>query len=247
VIATPGGKKGAVAAFDKKTGALKWRTSGYTGVLSYSSLIAIKSGGLRQYVHITDNLIGLRASDGKLLWKSPQSSDTIGTPIYRGNCVYASSQYGCKLLKLTPDGDQFKVEQIYASRVMQNDIGGVVLLGDYLYGFSLGHGWVCQDFKTGKAVWRKKCNEGDACVTYADGNLYCYGDDSGHVLLIKATPAGYQEQGKLRIPETSTLEGAHSWTSLVVANGRLYFRDQDLIFCYDVRQAVARERISTSK
>jgi outer membrane protein assembly factor BamB len=247
VVATPGGKKGAIAAFDKKTGKLKWRGTTYStrDRPYYSSLIAIESSGVRQYVHVTyystRSIAGVRASDGKLLWKSLNDDlgGTISTPIYQNDCVYASSMQGCQLIKLLPAGDKFAVEEIYSTTEMKNHLGGIILLGEHIYGSS-NDGWLCQDFKTGKVVWKKDPRLGPGSLTFADGNLYCYHQRGGDVLLIKATPAGYQERGRFRISQDGTKipRGQQSalWTRPVVANGKLYLRDQDLIFCYDVRK-----------
>jgi outer membrane protein assembly factor BamB len=244
VIATPGGKKGAIAAFDKKTGKLKWRSTECTDDFSgYSSIIAIEVGGIRQYIQAPGaSVIGVRASDGKLLWKFPFPW-VVSTPIYRDDCVFVSSLEDCNLLKLVPDGDKCKTELIYAKKEMKTHVGGAVLVGEYLYGYSKTKGIMCQDFKTGKTVWASKRDRGSGSVIFADGNLYCFNEtfytSKGYVLLVKATPSGYQEQGKFHIPERTLpvrYEQYTTYTHPVVANGKLYLRDQGLIFCYDVHK-----------
>jgi PQQ-like domain len=249
VIATPGGKKGSLGAFDKKTGVLKWRSSGCAYATAYSSIIAIESGGVRQYVQspgfeASDAVVGVRASDGKLLWKVPFRW-AVSTPIYQNNCVYVSCMNGCQLIRLVPDGDQFKTESIYANRQMANHLGSSVLVGDHLYGYHGDSGsrgrLKCQDFKTGKIAWSAREGGGSGTILFADGNLYCYDEREplGGVRLVKATPAGYEERGNFRIPERSKFEretvASTTCTLPALANGKLYLRDQELIFCYDIR------------
>jgi PQQ-like domain len=245
VIATPGGKKGALAAFDKKTGKLKWRSiPSDTDMATYSSMIAIDMGGVRQYVQVaypesltsfTSFVFGVRASDGKLLWKSPPAGNKnsgISTPIYHNECVYFSAPAGCSLVKLISERNKFKIELIYTNTNRKTGLcnyhGGVVLVGDYLYGHSETVGLICQNFKTGKAAWVQK-GVGGGSLTFADGNLYYYQENS-EMLLVKATPAGCKEQGRFRVA------GGGGWTCPVVANGKLYLRNQNLIFCYDVHK-----------
>jgi outer membrane protein assembly factor BamB len=117
----------------------------------------------------------------------------------------------------------------------------------YVYGYSnevrrvKGGGWTCQDFETGKKMWsknlhlpgRERWKYSKGSLIYADGNLYCYHDTEGDMLLLKATSAGYQERGRFRIPEHTA---GWKYQIPVVANGKLYLRDQNLIFCYDVRK-----------
>src|SRR5262249_40104737 len=140
------------------------------------------------------------------------------------------------MIKLTAKDDgTFKAEKAYANTNMVNHHGGVILLGGYLYGYSDGKGWVCQDFKTGEIKWSdKKFDKGS--VTCADGMLYCYSEKDGTVALAEAKPDGWKEVSRFKIPETSKLHKGRVmyWTHPVVANGRLYIRDQDLLFCFDV-------------
>jgi outer membrane protein assembly factor BamB len=193
VVATPGGKEGTITAFDKKTGTVKWRSTTIPGVRdrgasAYASMIAVEVAGVRQYVQVTDSgggVVGVRASDGKFLWKF-LIPEGVNTPIHQDNYVYISwSNNYCSLVKLTADGGHFKAEEIYTNKEMNNFHGGVILLGEYLYGHSnrRGGGWICQNFKTGKTVWHKNPGLGMGSVTFADGNLYCYHYERGDVLL----------------------------------------------------------------
>ena len=55
----------------------------------------------------------------------------------------------------------------------------------------------------------------------------------GAVALVGATPAGYAVKGRFRQTDRSQ---ANAWSHPVIANGRLYLRDQDVLLCYDVKK-----------
>ena len=57
------------------------------------------------------------------------------------------------LFKVALNNGKFTVEQVYKNKNMVNHHGGVVKVGDYLYGYSDGKGLVCQNFLTGDIVW----------------------------------------------------------------------------------------------
>jgi outer membrane protein assembly factor BamB len=237
---TPGGRQGAVAALDKNTGAVRWRSKEFTDPAGYSSLVVSQAGGTRQFVQMTgDSAAGVAAKDGSLLWRFPRRSPTaaIPTPICLENDVYVTSGYGagCALLRIGGDGAALKAEEVYANKNMTNHHGGVVLVEGHLYGYSDGKGWVCQDARSGEVVWSEK-KLGKGSLTCAGGQLYCYTEGDGTVVLVEADPKKWQEKGRFIIPEKTKQprKGGHIWTHPVVANGRLYLRDQDLIFCYDV-------------
>ena len=139
---------------------------------------------------------------------------------------------GCNLFKVAK-GSDFTATQVYANKVMVNHHGGVVKLGEYLYGHSDGKGWTCQNFKSGEAQWQEKEKLGKGSLVYADGRLYCREEaEKGVVALLEATPSGYVEKGRFTPPDRS---GKKSWPHPVIAGGRLYLRDQDVLLCYDVQ------------
>jgi len=239
VICTPGGNQGAIIALDKKTGETIWQSKEYTDKAAYSSVVLVEIDGVRQYIQLTGSSVGgVAAKDGKLLWRAPRAGRTavIPTPIYRDNQVYVTSGYGvgCNSFKITSENGVFKAEEVYKNTTMVNHHGGVILIGDHLYGFSDGKGWVCQEFKTGKQVWGEKTKLGKGAVTYADGHLYLRSESGrGTIVLLEASPTGYVEKGRFDQPERSD---KNSWPHPVICNGKLFIRDQDVLLCYDIKQ-----------
>ena len=121
---------------------------------------------------------------------------------------------------------------------MKNHHGGVVLLGDYLYGHSDGTGWVCQSFQSGEMKWKEKDVLDKGAMAIAGGMMYCVGEESGEVVLAKASPDGWSEHGRFTLSPQTTIRKSKGriWTHPVISGGRLYLRDQNLIYCYDIKQ-----------
>ena len=138
---------------------------------------------MRQYIQLTpQNVVGIAATDGKVLWKAARRGDTavIPTAICADGFVYVTSRYwaGCDLFKISGSGSIFSATRVYAAnKVMVNHHGGVVKIGDFVYGYSDSKGWTCQDFKTGQAKWQEKEKLGKGSIVYADGRLYVRQED----------------------------------------------------------------------
>jgi outer membrane protein assembly factor BamB len=188
-------------------------------------------------------LLGVRASDGKLLWSYNRVANDVAnipTPIVKDDLVFASTGYqaGSVLLRLAASAGGVEAREVYflEARTLQNHHGGLVLVGDHVYG---GHGHnrgfpIAVELATGKVAWGgdiRNAGSGSAAVTYADGHLY-FRYQNGVVILIEATPQAYREKGSFTIPEVSQ----PSWPHPVVAGGRLYLREQDALYVYDVRR-----------
>lgn len=255
VVCCPGGKDGTIAALDKKTGKVMWRSKELTDKATYSSLVVAEVGGVRQYVQLTQKkgdegaIVGVAAKDGKLLWYHPRPgyrTAVIPTPIIHGDLVYATAGYdaGCDLLQISREGDKFQAKELYVKNgqhnAMKNQHGGVVLVGDCIYGYSDGRGFTCQKLKTGEPAWDDKSKISKGSLTCVNGFLYYYAEGHGEVSLIEANSEKLKIISKFKTPKQKK-EGS-IWTHPVVANGCLYLRDQDLIFCYDVRENTAAAR-----
>jgi hypothetical protein len=115
----------------------------------------------------------------------------------------------------------------------------MILHDGHLYGANGGNegGFlVCLDFKTGKVMWDERDKPGrrgvqKGSVALADGRIY-YLQEDGTVVLFESSPKEYAERGRFKHPDRSQ---APDWTHPVVANGKLYLRDQDVLLCYAVK------------
>ena len=235
VLVTPGGKKGAVVALDKKTGKTLWQSTDFTDGAQYSSLIVREFGGKRQYVQLTGaNVVGLHADTGKVLWKAPRKGKTaiISTPIFKEGHVFVSSAYGvgCNGFRVTHEGGAFSAKEIYANKSISNHHGGCILVGDHVYGSS-GSTLACLELKTGKEMWRER-SVGKGSIVVVDNKIILR-SESGPVALVELNPNGYKEISRFIQPYRSK---ARAWPHPVVSNGILYLRDQDILLAYDLRK-----------
>ena len=114
---------------------------------------------------------------------------------------------------------------------MKNHYSSSVLVGDYLYGFSSSI-LTAMKFQTGQVAWRAR-SVGKGSVTYADGKLYLFGEN-GTVGLAEATPSAYKEISRFQIQP-----GEYpTWTPPVISDGKMYLREQDNLYCYDIKSQV---------
>jgi outer membrane protein assembly factor BamB len=250
IICTPGGPEATLVALDKKTAKQVWtckvpdgptnRRYGNESTSSYSSAIAIDFEGVRHYAQFTSTtLVGVAAADGKLLWRYDKASNThkinCSTPIFNDGMVYAASAYdaGGGAVKLSKDASGgLNAEEVFFSPRMKNHHGGMIIVDGALYGAAGGNqgGFlVCLDATTGKELWsERKAPKGSLLM--ADQRLYLR-TERGEMILIEPNRERFIERGRFKQPDRTREQ---AWTHPVIANGRLYIRDQDVLFCYDV-------------
>jgi outer membrane protein assembly factor BamB len=243
VIVTPGGPKGLMAALDKTDGKVLWQTAKLTDTCTYASPIVVEVEGVRQYITmIQEGAVGV-GTDGTVLWEYRRENKyqdiVANTPIYHdGHMLLSASPDGNELVKLTKNGAAFKAAQVYARKARATWCGGLVLVDKHVYGAQEKRSWFCQEFLTGKNSWdADRRAVGFGSLTYADGHLYLCGQNDDTVALIEASPEGYKEKGRFTLPKVSPLRKSNGkfWTHPVIANGCLYVRDQELLFCYKVK------------
>jgi outer membrane protein assembly factor BamB len=232
LIVTPGARNASVVALDKRNGNTVWQSQ--SDEAGYSSVIAFDYGGTRLLALLTgDAALGLAASDGKLLWRYKgvaNGTANVATPIYHDGHVFYSSDYGtgCVLMRLSGQGSAVKAQEAYFNRDMRNHYTSCVLVGEYLYGFSSSI-LTAMEFKSGKVAWRDRSVGKGNCI-YAEGNLYCL-SENGVVGLVEATSAAYREKSRFQIPPGSF----PTWSFPAIADGKLFLREQDNLYCYDIK------------
>ena len=236
VICTPGGPDGTIIALDKKTGQPVWRSKGLTDSAAYSSLIIEEIGGVRQYIGLTSaHVFGISAADGGLLWEAARIGKTavIPTPVYHDNDVFVTSDYGAgaQLFHISADAGKLSAAQAYTVKDFSVHHGGVVLVGDYIYGSSDPGILKCLRFKDGKEMWKDR-EPGKGAITAADNRLYFRNESTGTMYLIEITPDAYKLVSQFDQPDRSA---AKAWPHPVICGGKLYLRDEDVLLCYDVK------------
>ena len=263
VICTPAAKGAALVALKADTGETVWKADagaigapnsrGFSSGQGYSSPVKAMIGGVPQYLILSGNgagLVGVHAETGKVLWQYRGTAATGGTaqipmPVVKDDRVWVSCSYngGAALLQIASKGkDAFEVKEVktYRSQQLNNHHGGMVLIGDHVY---FGHGRnggspVCVDFKTGEIKWGPERSPAggqlSAAVLYADGRLY-FRYENGVMALIEPSPEGLKLVSSFKLPAADQRSHPQSWPHPVVVNGKLYIRDQTVLYCYDVQ------------
>lgn len=247
VVCTPGGKDAVMLALNKRTGKPVWKGQTPDGESAgYSSIVVSTAAGTRQYVTLTSlGLVGFAADTGKFLWRYGVTDDrfaknmaNIPTPVLMADPdrIFAAAGYGrgAGLAELRSAGGRIEPAEVYWNKSLTNKHGGVIRVGDYLYGDQddTGNLW-CAEARTGKVMWtRKDDTEGrkSASLAYADGHLYVR-FQNGWVALVKADPTQYRLVSTFKVPNGT----GNCWAHPVVIGGKFYAREKETIWCYDVR------------
>lgn len=242
VVVSPGGDSASIVALDKENGKVLWKSAIQgAGKAEYGTVVSAELDGRPQYVKLFQQLlVGVDPKDGKVLWQSPWGGRTavIPTPIVEGNHVYITAGYGAgsKLVEVDKD----KATDVWSSKAMTNHHGGVIKIGDFLYGFSEAKGLACQSWKTGDLVWNEKGQAGElvkGAVHAVDGLLVCLNEGDGTVSLVEVNSEKFVKKGQFQLDPQSKNRSPKGkiWTHPLVLNGKLYLRDQEYIHCYDVK------------
>lgn len=241
LVVTPGGAEATLVALDKNTGSPIWKAPVPGGEeAGYASIVILEVGGVKQYVQfLQKGVVGIDAKTGEFLWRydrtAANSPANIGTPVASDDYVYTGSHFaGGGMVRIIPEGEGFKAEEVYFDRKLPTAIGGAVLVGEYLYGTNRTT-TTCTHFKTGEIKWTQDRGMAPASLCFADGSLYAHSEHTGEVALIEATPEEYREKGKFAPPGIPDKGKSQAWTYPVVADGKLYIHDWGTLWCYDVK------------
>jgi outer membrane protein assembly factor BamB len=239
LIVTPGGPQTTIVALNKKTGATIWKSAVPGGDdAAYASSIVVEASGRRQYVQfLAKGLVAVNAKTGEFLWRydaTGKGNTNIPSPVASGGYVYTSLSRGPGGLIHLAAAEHAAPEQVYLQRGLPNSIGGSVVIGATHFGTN-SDGLVAADWVTGKVLWQE-ASAGAGSIAAAGNRLYIHTED-GDVILVEATPEAYREKGRFTPPDRP--KGARgamekAWAYPAIANGRLYIRELDSLWAYDI-------------
>lgn len=245
VIVSPGGKKASLVAFNIKDGKVIWEAEPLNQEPQYVNPRLIEYAGKKMIVTVMgSDVIAVNSKDGKVIWKVPYSrinaagggarKNHATTPVYRDGHILIANGYGwvALKLKLSPDGNSAEV--VWENRNFDPQLGGVVLLGNNIYGANHQSKpvdtWVCVDWTTGKTLWTSKWNTRGSIIA-ADGMLYLFEERSGTVALAKPNNTKLDIVSEFKITKG---EGPF-WAHPVISKGKLYIRHGNALMVYKIK------------
>lgn len=216
-------------ALNKADGGIIWENG--KGAAGYSTPVPFTLDGEKCLALFTAReMVALIAKSGKVLWKIPWKTDwdvNAADAIIEGDKIFLSSGYnkGCAVYKFNSSG----FTEVWKNKNMRNHFNSCVLWKGYIFGFDETT-LSCLDFKTGEAKWDQK-GLGKGSLMLADGKLIIL-SDKGKLAIAEASPTGYKELASAQI-----LPNKKCWTVPVLANGRIYARNNPdgQLVCVDVR------------
>ena len=241
VLLNVGGTDGAgIVAFDKMTGKVLWKTS--DDEASYSTPVAATVNGIRYVFFLTRAaFVGLNPNDGKICFTHPfqppiSSSVTAATPLVIGDQIFISGSYGngAALLRLK-DG---KPEKVWAAQdVLSNHYATSIYHDGFLYGidgrtdpgYRPGPSLRCVELKSGKVRWRQD-DFGAATLTLVGEELIIV-TERGELIRAHATPEAFKAEARAEVLPN------HIRSYPAIANGLLYARSKDKLFCLDLSKS----------
>ncbi len=235
VIADVGGEdSGAITAFDLNSGAVKWRCTGDGP--GYASPIVAELAGVRQIVTQTQqNIAGVRADNGQLLWRIPfQTSYTqnIVTPVvYKDTLILAGLNNPTACVRVVKNGSTFSTIKLWDNPQAPMYMSSPVIVGETLFGFShKNKGQLfAQDLATGKVLWTSPPRQGDNAALEVGGGLLFALKDDAELMAVRASPLGFEPVRQYKVAESPIY--AHP----VITDNGLFVKDFASIFYWSWR------------
>ena len=249
LIVQVGGENACLAAFDKRTGAERWKA--LDDRASYAAPIIVEQAGKRVLVCMTgDNVVGLNPQTGAVYWTQPFPPQNmpigISTPVVSGNRVFVTSFYDGSLM-IGLDGAKTEATTLWHRKgfsekktdALHSIIATPLFLGDYVYGVDSYGELRCLNAKDGERLWENTTAVPTA--RWSNIHMTVNGDrvwlfnERGDLIIAKLSPKGYEEisRAKLLEPTMDQLRqrGGVCWSHPAYAGRHVFARNDKELVC----------------
>ena len=229
VIVNVGGHdEGALTAFDANTGTVKWSWNGDGP--SYASPVVADIDGVRQVIALTqDNVVGVSAADGRLLWRRPfktEFTQNIITPALIGNTVIiAGYQQPTAAFRIVKKGDQWITEDAWRNEMVSLYMANGVVIGDLLFSLSQRNSgqYFLLDVKSGKTTWTGKPREAMNAAIAKSGTLVFALEDDATLVVGRVASGRFEELKRYTVAKSST------WAQPAISGNRIFVKDTNAV------------------
>ena len=235
LIAHVGGNDdGALTAFDAGSGEVKWQWKGDGP--AYASPIVADIGGTRQAITETqNNMVGISASNGQLLWKIPFTTEyvqNIPSPLlYHDLVIFSGLEKGILAVRPSVKDGKWSAETVWRNADVSMYMSSPVLEGDLIFGFShykKGQ-FFCLDARTGATRWTSPPRQADnAAVLVAGENLILL-KDGGELVIAKASGKSFEPLRTYAVADSPT------WAHPLVLREGVVIKDATTLAFWSVR------------
>jgi outer membrane protein assembly factor BamB len=224
IVHIGGHNQGALTAFDANTGAEKWKWTGDGP--SYGSPIAADFAGTRQVIALTqENVVGVSAATGALLWKRPlstQYTQNVITPILYGDTVIVSGlEQPITAFRIVKRDNQWTTENVWSNADLPLYMTNAVVVGDTLFGMTHKNSgqFFAVDAKSGRTLWKSAPRQAtNAAIVHADDVLFMLKDDA-ELIVAKASATGFEPVKRYTVADSAT------WAQPTISGNRLFIKD----------------------
>ena len=215
---------GALTAFDAETGAEKWSWKGDGP--AYASPIVADLGGTRQVVtQSQNNIVGVSAATGELLWQIPFSTpyeQNIVTPVlYHQTLIFSGLSNGVLGVKVLKRGSRWLTETVWQTKDVGMYMSSPVVSGDLLFGFShLKRGqFFCLDPSNGAILWTSEGRQGDNAAIIDGGSVLLLLTDEAELIVARENGKAFEPLRKYSVADSPT------WAHPVILNNGILIKD----------------------
>lgn len=248
LITLAGGEGSHVVALDKDTGKEIWR-AGTQPEQGYSPVFITEAGGKRQMVVTGPRAIyAVNPETGEQYWTTPFSTDSgcvVMTPIRSGEYLFVGA-YNHKGVVLKLTSDKPGVEVVWQNK---KDHGLVpvnmqpFLQDGVVYGYDDDGSMYAVELPSGKRLWDgpgpvlgEQRRGAETAYLIKNGDRFFMFADTGHLVIGKLTPKGYEETDRAKVIEPTGAANGRKvvWCAPAFADKKMFVRNDKEIICVEL-------------
>ena len=224
IVHVGGHNQGALTAYDARSGVVKWHWDGDGP--GYGSPMAVDVEGTRQIVTFTqENVVGVSAATGELLWKrpftTPFSQNAITPILYNQTVIVSGLDQGVSAFRIVKRGAGWATENVWENAQVSLYMANGVIVNDTLVSLSHRNSgqFFAIDAKTGKTIWTSAPRQAQNAAIARAGDLLFILKDDGELVVARSGAKGLETIRAYTVADSAT------WAAPAISGDRFFVKD----------------------
>jgi hypothetical protein len=172
-----------------------------------------------------ENLVGVAAATGELLWRRPFSTratqNTITPIMFGGTLILSGLEKPLTAIRIAKQGTQWRAQDVWENAEVSLYMSNAVLVGESVCGLSNRNSgqFFCVGAKSGKTIWLGPPRQATNAAVLSAGNVWFALTEDAELFVFRRGATAFEPIRRYTVADSAT------WAAPAIVGNRMFVKD----------------------